>query len=64
MKKRDEQKLIVISLVLFVLLNVPFISVFDYQGHILGFPVLYFFIFLCWILVVVISYKILSKYDE
>ncbi len=64
MKKRHEQKLVVLSLALLLLFNVPFILIFNLDGNILGFPVLYFSIFLIWLLSVVISYVILKRYYE
>lgn len=64
MKKRHEQKLVVLSLALLLLFNVPFILIFNLDASILGFPVLYFSIFLIWLLSVVISYVILKRFYE
>ncbi|WP_271783297.1 hypothetical protein [Aquimarina algiphila] len=64
MKKRHQQKLIVLSLVLFLLWNVPLILIFDQFGEFLGFPIIYFFIFLIWIIAVAISFVILRKHYE
>ena len=64
MKKRHQQKLIVLSLVLFFLLNVPFKSIFVSEIQVLGFPAIYLFIFLSWFIVVLISYQILKRFYE
>jgi hypothetical protein len=64
MKTRHEQKLVVLAISLILLFNIPFILVFNIEGEILGFPVIYFSVFLIWLLSVVISYFILSKHYE
>ncbi|WP_132795848.1 hypothetical protein [Tenacibaculum skagerrakense] len=64
MKKRHEQKLVVLSIALIVLINIPMILIFNHKGEIFGFPVLYFSIFILWILSVLISYYVLVKYYE
>ncbi|WP_244548142.1 hypothetical protein [Aquimarina spongiae] len=64
MKKRHQQKLIVLSFVLFLLWNVPLVLIFDQSGEIFGFPMIYFFIFLIWILAIFISYIILHRHYE
>ncbi|MCT8340649.1 hypothetical protein MG296_11335 [Flavobacteriaceae bacterium TK19130] len=64
MKKRHEQKLVVISLVLFFLFNIPLIWIFNSDGAIFGIPILYFFVFLIWGLACVISYIILKRHYE
>ncbi|MBQ4820986.1 hypothetical protein [Aquimarina sp. MMG016] len=64
MKKRHQQKLIVVSLLLFLLWNVPFILIFDHSGEVFGFPMIYFFIFIIWIIAVVVSFIILQRHHE
>ena len=64
MEKRNQQKLIALSVVFFFLWNVPFVSVFDSDYQLLGFPIFYLFIFLTWLLLIVISYLILKKFYE
>lgn len=64
MKKRHQQKMVILSLALLLLLNVPLVLVFDQSGSVFGIPLIYFFIFLLWIAAVVISYIILIKYHE
>jgi hypothetical protein len=64
MKKRHQQKLILISIVLFFLWNVPFVGIFDMEGQILGFPILYVAIFSSWLLSIIFAYIILKKFHE
>jgi len=64
MKKRHQQKLILVSIVLFFLWNVPFVTIFDGDAHVFGFPIFYVFIFLSWFLSIVLAYIILKKFYE
>ncbi|MHA7060045.1 hypothetical protein ACWGOQ_0022650 [Aquimarina sp. M1] len=64
MKKRHEQKLIILSLVLLLLFNIPLILIFNYSGSVYGFPVMFFSIFLIWAIGVLIAAIILMKYYE
>lgn len=64
MKKRHEQKLVVLALSLLLLFNVPFVLIFNLDGAIFGFPTFYFSLFLIWFLSIAISYIILNKHYE
>ncbi|MFD1553439.1 hypothetical protein DNU06_07145 [Putridiphycobacter roseus] len=64
MKKRHEQKLVMITVILFFVLNIPFILIFNQTVHVFGIPLLYFGIFLFWLLSIIASYIILKKYYE
>ncbi|MCA0133461.1 hypothetical protein [Winogradskyella alexanderae] len=64
MKKRHEQKLIILSLGLFLLLNVPLLLIFNTDGAVFGVPVLYFSIFSIWFLSIIISFIVLKKHYE
>lgn len=64
MKKRHQQKLVILSLILWVMFNFPVMFVLNQKGEILGFPAVYFFIFTIWLLSVFISYLILKKHFE
>jgi hypothetical protein len=64
MKKRHEQKLVVLSISLFLLFNVPFLLVFNLDGEVFGFPSFYFSLFSIWFLSIIISYIILNKHYE
>jgi Na+-driven multidrug efflux pump len=64
MKKRHEQKLIVLAIALCIAFNVPFVLTFDVNGAIWGIPIFYFSIFSIWLLSVIISYIILKRHYE
>ncbi|WP_072794731.1 hypothetical protein [Algibacter luteus] len=64
MKKRHEQKLVVLSIALFLIFNIPFVLIFNLEGAIFGIPTFYFSVFSIWLLSIVISYIVLKKYYE
>ena len=64
MKKRHQQKLVVLSLILWVLFNFPVLLIFNFQCNILGFPVMYFYLFLVGFISVFISFWVLNRHFE
>jgi hypothetical protein len=64
MKKRHEQKLVVLSITLFLIFNIPFVLVFNLEGAILGIPTFYFSVFSIWLLSIVVSYIVLKRHYE
>ncbi|SFT90633.1 hypothetical protein SAMN05216474_3074 [Lishizhenia tianjinensis] len=64
MKKRHEQKFVVLSIVALLAFNVPFVLMFDSNEAVGGIPVLYLYIFSVWLLIVLFAYRILSKFYE
>ncbi|AIY11838.1 MULTISPECIES: hypothetical protein [Cellulophaga] len=64
MKKRHEQKLVVLSIALFLLFNVPFVLIFNFEGALFGIPTFYFSMFSIWLLSIVISGIVLKRYYE
>lgn len=64
MKKRHEQKLIILSFGLMVLFSAPIILLFNNERAVFGLPMLYVYIFGVWLLSVVASFIIFKKYDE
>ena len=64
MKKRHEQKLIVLSTALLLVFNIPFLLVFNINDAIFGIPILYFSIFSIWLIAIIISYIILKRHYE
>ena len=64
MKKRHEQKLIVLSLALFLIFNIPFVLIFNFEGVIFGIPSFYFSVFSVWLLSIIISAIILKRHYE
>jgi len=64
MKKRHEQKLVVLAMALLLIFNIPFILIFNFEGVIFGVPTLYFSIFSIWLLSIIISYIVLKRHYE
>jgi len=64
MKKRHEQKLLLLSLFLFVVWNAPILLLFDSSDPFLGVPKIYIFIFSVWIFSIALSYIITKRYNE
>lgn len=64
MKKRHEQKLVFISLVLLVIFNIPILLLFDSSKCIVGLPKIYIFLFSIWALAIVAVTYILHKYHD
>ena len=64
MKKRHEQKLIVLSLALLLLFSVPMVLLLDGDSAVFGIPSFYFGIFIIWFLAILISYIVLNRHYE
>lgn len=64
MKQRHQQKLVIISLVLLIALNLPIVLLFDNAGSLLGFPVIYIYIFSVWLFSALLSLLIIKRYHE
>lgn len=64
MKKRHQQKLVVLSLILLLVLNLPIVLLFDSADNVLGFPVIYIYIFSVWLFSVLMSWIVVQRYYE
>jgi hypothetical protein len=64
MKKRHEQKLIVLSIALFLVFNIAFVLIFIFEGAVWGFPTFFFSVFSFWLLSIIISGIVLKRYYE
>jgi hypothetical protein len=64
MKKRHQQKLVIVSMVLLICLNMPIILLFDSSENIFGFPSSCIFIFSTWFISILMSLAILIRYNE
>ncbi|APY07229.1 hypothetical protein BWZ20_02430 [Winogradskyella sp. J14-2] len=64
MKKRHEQKLIILSVAAFAMLNLPFLLIFNHHGHVFGIPTFYLSVFSIWLVVIVVSYVVLKRHYE
>ncbi len=64
MKKRHQQKLVILSMALLIGLNIPIVLLFDSAQCLLGFPIIYIYIFSVWAFSVLLSFLIIKRYDE
>ncbi|TDE45433.1 hypothetical protein E0I26_05630 [Flavobacterium rhamnosiphilum] len=64
MKKRHEQKLVVLSMLVLLALNVPLLLLFDSSKPLFGFPIIYIYIFSAWLFSIATSYLIIKRYYE
>lgn len=64
MKKRHQQKLVVLSLLLLLVLNLPIVLLFDSDDNVLGFPAIYIYIFSVWLFSVLMSWIVVQRYYE
>lgn len=64
MKKRHEQKLILVSIIVFILLNVPIILLFDQSDKVMGIPMIYTYIFMVWIASIITTFFVVKRYNE
>jgi len=64
MKKRHQQKLAVLALLLLVALNIPIVLLFDNSDNFLGLPVIYVYVFSVWLFSIIISFIIVQRYYE
>lgn len=64
MKERHKQKLVILSIVLLLVLNIPILLLFNSADQLFGFPVIYVFFFSVWLFSVVASFLVFKKFDE
>ena len=64
MKKRHEQKLIILSLLLLLCFNMPLLLIFDSSASLVGIPVVYVYFFSLWIFSILISLLVIKRYYE
>ncbi len=64
MKQRHQQKLIILSFILAVVLNAPILLLFNDAGNIGGLPLIYIYIFAIWLISCLVSFIIFKKFDE
>ena len=64
MKKRHEQKLVLLAVGLLFVFTVPFIQVLNRGGAIGGVPCFYLFVFVVWAASILISYIVLRRHYE
>jgi purine-cytosine permease-like protein len=64
MKKRHQQKLVIVSMVLLIGLNLPIVLLFDSSQNVVGFPVIYIYLFSIWLFSILVSLLIVKRYNE
>ncbi|MFB9098108.1 MULTISPECIES: hypothetical protein [Flavobacterium] len=64
MKKRHQQKLVVLTVFLFLALNLPLLLLFDKSEALLGIPILYIYVFSIWAFSILVSIIIVNRYYE
>lgn len=64
MKKRDKQKLVILSIILFIMFNVPVLFLFNTSKMVWGLPMIYVYIFTLWLGSSLLSFLIFKKFDE
>ncbi|WP_089998700.1 hypothetical protein [Chryseobacterium taichungense] len=64
MKKRHEQKLIILSIGLLIAFSIPVSLLFNSDREVLGYPMILIYIFVIWMISIIISFVIIKKYDE
>jgi ABC-type sugar transport system permease subunit len=64
MKKRHQQKLVVVSLFLLISLNLPLLLLFDSSEAFMGVPLFYIYVFSIWMISIMVSIIIVNRYYE
>ena len=64
MKKRHQQKLVILSIALFILFNAPVLLLFNSSQKLIGLPIIYAYIFLVWGASCITSFIIFKKFHE
>ncbi len=64
LKKRHEQRMILVAVFAFIALNIPFVLLFNQDKNIAGLPVLWLWIFAVWLFSILVSYFTLNRKSE
>ncbi|KOS05558.1 hypothetical protein AM493_05550 [Flavobacterium akiainvivens] len=64
MKKRHEQKLIILAILLLMAFNMPLLLIFDSSQAVGGIPVIYVYLFSVWLIGILLSLIIVKRYYE
>ncbi|KGD67798.1 hypothetical protein B0A61_07535 [Flavobacterium aquatile LMG 4008 = ATCC 11947] len=64
MKKRHQQKFVIVSMVLLIGFNMPIVLLFDSSNNLFGFPVVYIYFFSIWLFSILLSMLIVKRYNE
>ncbi|PWN69357.1 hypothetical protein C1631_014990 [Chryseobacterium phosphatilyticum] len=64
MKKRHEQKLIILSIGLMIAFSIPISLLFNSEKEVFGYPMILIYLFAVWMISILISFTIVKKHDE
>ncbi|KAB1231194.1 MULTISPECIES: hypothetical protein [Chryseobacterium] len=64
MKKRHEQKLIILSIGLMIAFSIPISLIFNSEKEVLGYPMILIYLFVVWMISIIISFVIVKRYNE
>ncbi|UTX48771.1 hypothetical protein [Chryseobacterium sp. MA9] len=64
MKKRHEQKLIILSFGMMIAFSIPISLLFNNEKEVLGYPMILIYLFVIWMISIIISFVIVKRYDE
>lgn len=64
MKKRHEQKLVILSMLSLLALNIPLLLLFDSTEPLFGLPIIMIYIFSICLFSIGVTFIILKKYNE
>ncbi|RQO34386.1 hypothetical protein DBR39_20385 [Chryseobacterium sp. KBW03] len=64
MKKRHEQKLIILSIGLMIAFSIPISLIFNSEREVLGYPMILIYLFVVWMISIIISFVIVKRYNE
>ena len=64
MKKRHEQKLIILSFGLLIAFSIPISLLFNSEREVFGYPMILVYMFVIWMISIIVSFVIIKKYDE
>lgn len=64
MKKRHEQKLVILSIGLMIAFSIPISLLFNSDREVLGYPMILIYLFAVWMVSIMISFLIVKKYNE
>lgn len=64
MKKRHEQKLVILSIGLMIAFSIPISLLFNSEREVFGYPMILIYLFVVWMISIIISFVIVKKYNE
>ncbi|MBB4805224.1 ABC-type sugar transport system permease subunit [Chryseobacterium defluvii] len=64
MKKRHEQKLVILSIALMIAFSIPISLLFNSEREVFGYPLILIYLFAVWMVSIIVSFVIVKKYDE